>query len=31
VAASKRLLIPTDVTDAVLNVGTREVRLTNLP
>jgi len=31
VAVSKRLLIPTDVTDVVLNVGSREVRLTNLP
>ena len=31
VAAAKRLVIPTDATDVVLNVGAREVRLTNLP
>ena len=31
VPAAKRLIIPTDVNDAVLTIGTREVRLTNLP
>ena len=31
VAAAKRLIIPTDATDIVLNFGAREVRLTNLP
>ena len=30
-AAAKRLVIPTDKTDVVLNFGAREVRLTNLP
>ena len=31
VAAAKRLIIPTDANDVVLNFGAREVRLTNLP
>ena len=30
-AATKRLVIPTDATDVVLQFGAREVRLTNLP
>jgi bifunctional non-homologous end joining protein LigD len=31
VPAAKRIVIPTDATDVVLNFGAREVRLTNLP